>query len=214
MKITRYLVPSLLASSLLAGGATGVFAAHKKAAAPHAFAYGQVSNLSATGFTLTRNPKKASTGATSRVVQVVLSSTTKEKARKGTAGTLANGEYALVAGAKAPSGISAERVLYSAKVFKARRLILRLRAERILRMLSRQRVAGTVAAGTSSTNLAITTRQGKTLTFAITAKTAFRVNRQHTSTAPALTSGEKVRVFFRSDRATKTRTALLVIVTA
>jgi uncharacterized surface protein with fasciclin (FAS1) repeats len=214
MKITRYLVPSLLAGSLLAGGVSAVSAAHKPGVARHAFAYGQVSNLSASGFTLTKNPKKASAGAPSKTVQVALSTTTKEKARKGTAGTLANGEYALVAGAKASSGISAQRVLYSAKAFKAQRMIRRARAERILRSLSRHRVAGTVTTATSSSSLTITTRKGKTLTFAINAKTAFRVNKQRTTTAPAFTSGEKVRVVFSHDRATKTNTALLVIVTA
>lgn len=217
MNITRYLVPSLLAGSLLAGSASGVFAAHKKGMHRHAvaFAYGQVSNLSAAGFTLTKNPKKALAGTPAKVVQVGLSGTTKEKARKGTSGTLANGEYVLVTGPRSSAGISAKRVLYSSKAFNGRRMIRRARAERILRMLRRHVVAGTVnSTGTTSSSLAITTRKGKTLTFAITAQTAFRVNKQRTTTAPTFTSGERVRVLFSRSRTTHTRTARLIVVLA
>lgn len=215
MHITRYLVPSLFAGSLLAGSASGVFAAHKKAAPRHAFAYGQVSNLSAAGFTLTKNPKKASTGTSAKAVQIIVSGATKEKARRGTAGVLANGEYALVVGGKTSTGISAKRVLYSAKAFNGRRMIKRARAKRILRTLRRHFVAGTVnSAATTSSSLAISTRKGKTLMFAITAQTAFRVNKQRTTTAPTFTSGERVRVLSVRNRATHTRTARLIIVVA
>ncbi len=215
MKITRYLVPSLLAGSLLAGGASGVFAAHKKNATPHAFAYGQVSNLSTSGFTLTQAPKKAGGATSLKAVQVLLGNTTREKTRKGTTGALANGEYALVVGLKGSSGITANRVLYANKAFNGRRMIMRARAKRILRHLRRHQVAGTVnGATTTSSSLAITTPKGRTLTFAITAQTTFRVNKQRATTTPTLTNGEKVRVLFARDRATKTRTARMIIVVA
>jgi len=72
MKATRYLAPSLLAGSLLVGGASSTFAAQKTVVAPRALAYGQVSNLTTTGFTLTRTPKKVGSVTAPTVVQVAL----------------------------------------------------------------------------------------------------------------------------------------------
>lgn len=194
------LVPGVLAGALLVGSASGAFAA-SNAVTHRAAAYGQVSNLSASGFTLTRTPKKAGANATPKVVQVSLSSTTKEKARKGTAGALANGEYAFVVGAKSASGIAATRVLFSSTAFKAHRL------------LSRHAAAGTVnSAATTSTSISITTPKGKTLAFAITAQTKYRVNKHLTTTAPAFTNGEKVRVRYSRDTTTKALTARVIVV--
>ncbi len=216
MKLTRYLVPSLLAGSLLAGGASSSFAAQKKVATPRAFAYGQVSNLTTTGFTLTRTPKKA--GAASKVLQVALSSTSKEQARKGTTGALTSGEYAFVVGAKGATGVAANRVLYSTTAFNARRLIQRIRTQRLAnriahRLLRPHLVVGLVnGATTTSTSIAITTAKGKTLVFAITPQTKYRVNKALTTTAPTFTNGEKVRVRFARAAATRTLTARLIAV--
>ncbi len=220
MKITRYLVPSLLAGSLVVGGASGVFAAQKKVATPRAFAYGQVSNLSSAGFTLTRTPKKAGSAASSKAVQVVLSSTTKEKTRKGTTGALTNGEYAFVVGGKSTSGISANRVLFSSKPFNAHRLIQRTKAKRLAHriahgLLRRHLVVGLVnGTATTSTSISITTAKGKTLVFAITPQTKYRVNKALTTTSPAFTNGEKVRVRFARNAATKSQTARVITVVA
>ena len=216
MKLTRYLVPSLLAGSLLAGGASSSFAAQKKVANPRAFAYGQVSNLTTTGFTLTRTPKKA--GATSKVVQVALSSTSKEQARKGTTGALTSGEYAFVLGAKGATGVAANRVLYSNKAFNARRLIQRIKAQRLANRIAHRLLRPHLAVGlvngaaTTSTSMSITTAKGKTLLFAITPQTKYRVNKALTTTAPTFTNGEKVRVRFARAAATKGRTARLIAV--
>jgi hypothetical protein len=194
MKFKRLLVPSLLAGSLLVGSTSGTFAAQKKAAAHSAFAYGQVSNLSAAGFTLTRTSKKAATAP--KVFQVILNSTTKEKARKGTAGALANGEYAFVAGAHGASGISASGVLYSNKAFNAHRS---------------HRAAGLVnASATTSSSLSITTAKGKTLVFAIGLQTKYRVNKVLATAAPTFTNGEKVRVRYTRNPATKALTARVI----
>lgn len=216
MKLTRYLVPSLLAGSLLAGGASSSFAAQKKVATPRAVAYGQVSNLTTTGFTLTRTWKKA--GATPKVVQVALSSTTKEQARKGTTGALATGEYAFVVGAKGATGVAANRVLYSTKAFNAKRLIQRIKAQRLAQRIAHRLLRPHAAAGlvngatTTSTSIAITTAKGKALVFAITPQTKYRVNKALTTTAPTFTNGEKVRVRFTRAAATKTLTARVITV--
>ncbi len=218
MKLTRYLVPSLLAGSLLAGGASSTFAAQKKVATSRAFAYGQVSNLTTAGFTLTRTPKKVGATATPTVVQVALSSTTKEQARKGTTGTLTNGEYAFVVGAKGATGVAANRVLYSTTAFKARPLVQRIKTQRLAqriahRLLRPHRAVGLVnGAATTSTSISITTAKGKTLVFAITPQTKYRVNKALTTTAPTFTNGEKVRVRFAHIAATKGRTARLIAV--
>jgi len=201
----------LLAGALLVGGGSSVLAAKGKATTPHAFAYGKVSNLSAGGFTLTRIPKKAASTTAAKVVQVTLSGTTKEKARKGTTGALSNGEWAFVVGAKATTGISANRVVYSVKAFNAHRMSLRIRAQRIHRLLLRHAAVGKVSA-TSSTSLSITTAKGKTLTFAITSQTKYRVNKQLATTVPSFTKGEKVRVRFVSNATTKSLTARVIIV--
>jgi len=191
----------MLAGSLLVGSTSGVFAAKSKVAAHRASAYGQVSNLTVSGFTLTWTPKKAGSAASPKVVQVLLSSTTKEKARTGTTGPLTNGEYAFVVGTKGATGISANRVLYSHVAFNAHRL------------LRRHLVVGLVnGAATTSTSISITTAKGKTLVFAITPQTRYRINKVLTTTAPTLTNGEKVRVRFARNAATKTLTALVIAV--
>jgi hypothetical protein len=201
MKFTRYLVPTMLAGSLLVGSASGVFAAKSKVAAHRASAYGQVSNLMGSGFTLTWTPKKAGSTASPKSVHVLVSSTTKEKARAGTTGPLTNGEYALVVGTRGAAGIVANRVLYSKAAFNAHRL------------LRRHLAAGVVNRNaTTATSLAITTAKGKTLVFAITPQTKYRVNKVLTTTAPTFTNGEKVRVRFALNPATKARTALLITV--
>lgn len=203
MKLKRLFIPGMLAGSLLVGSASGVLAAKNKVATARASAYGQVSKLSAAGFTLTRAPANGGSSATSAVVQVILSSATKEKARKGTTGSLANGEYALVIGTKGASGISANRVLYSSIAFNARRLI-------------RGHVAvGLVnGAATTSTSISITTAKGKNLVFAITPQTKYRVNKVLTTTVPTFTNGEKVRVRFVRNAATKALTARVITVVA
>jgi len=218
MKIARYLVPSLLAGSLLAGGASGAFAAPKKVATPRAFAYGQVSNLTTTGFTLTRTPKKAGAAATPTVVQVALSSTTKEQARKGTTGSLTSGEYAFVVGAKGATGVAANRVLYSTTAFNTRPLIQRIKVQRLANRIAHRLLRPHLAVGlvngatTTATSISITTAKGKTLVFAITPQTKYRVNKALTTTAPTFTNGEKVRVRFARTAATKGRTARLIAV--
>jgi hypothetical protein len=203
MKLTRYLVPSVLAGSLLVGGASGVFAAQNRVATARALAYGQVSNLSTGGFTLTRTPKKAGSSASLTVVKVLLSSATKEKARKGTTGALTNGEYALVVGAKGAPGISANRVLYSSTGFNAHRLL-------------RGRLAVGLVNGsaTTSTSISITTAHGKTLVFAVTPQTRYRIGKALTTTAPTFTNGEKVRVRFARIAATKSHIARVITVVA
>ncbi|MGI8967769.1 MAG: hypothetical protein ACR2GA_01525 [Chloroflexota bacterium] len=211
MKIAYRFVPGLLAASLLAGGTTGVFAKQGKTATHRTFAYGQVSNLSATSFTVTSLPKKANPTAAPKIVQVALNATTKEKARKGTAGVLANGEYAFVSGAKSAAGITARRVVYSSTAFHAKRLIQRAKA----RLHRAHRAAGAVNVGaTTATSLSITTARGKTLVFAITATTKYRVSKHLTTTAPTFTNGEKVRVRFLRDATTKSVTARTIIVVA
>ncbi|MGH2441925.1 MAG: hypothetical protein ACRDFX_02030 [Chloroflexota bacterium] len=214
--MTKALVPGLLAGALLAGGLGSAFAAPARVHAHRVGAYGQVSNVSSTGFTLTRTPKKATT-TTPKSVQVILNSSTKEHARKGTTGTtLANGEYAFVAGTKTTAGFTANQILFSSTKFNARKMILRIKLQRILNALTRGHRAakahGAVGAvaSSSATSLVITTAKGKTLTFAITATTKYRVNKQLTTTTPIFTSGEKVRVMFARNASTKTLTARVI----
>lgn len=193
MKIVHRLVPGMLAGSLLLGAATGVLAAkgHAKPAGTYAHAYGLVSNLSASGFTLSR-PATAKHAATS--IQVSLATVTRERALKGTTGPLANGEYALAIGTKSASGLSALRIVYSAKPFHANRHLAR----------------GAVQSF-SNGQLVITTKAGKQLTFSVTVQTKYRVNGKLAAAAPALSQGEQVRVRYHVD---KTSQALIANVIA
>jgi lysozyme family protein len=200
MNVAYRLVPGLLSASLVLGSASGAFAAQGKLVAHRAFAYGQVSNLSSAGFTLTQ-PAPAGSTAAPKLIQVALSSTTSEKARKGTTGALTNGEYAFVAGTSGVSGIAAIRVLYSGTAFNPRHLLRHHFA-----------VGAVNGTSTTSTSISITTAKGKMLTFAITPQTKYRVNKQLTTTAPTFTNGEKVRVLFARDAATKSYIARVIIV--
>jgi hypothetical protein len=198
MSLMTKIVPAAVAGSLLLGGASGVLAAKTKAPqVKRAARAGQVSNLSATGFTLTWTPKTGKNGAapTSRSVQVATSTTTVEKARKGTTGTLANGDFAAVLGTRAKGTVTAKRVLFATSAFKLRR----------------HAVVGTVAAGTSATSLVITTRAGKTRTLAITAATKFFQGKTAATAPLALTTGEKVVVRFGRDATVKTQLDALAI---
>lgn len=211
MHFVHRLVPGVLAGSLLLGGVSGAFAASPHKAVKFGYAYGQVANLSTSSFTLTRT--NAKTGAT-KSVQVSLSGTTKEKARKGTTGALANGEWALAVGPKSTAGIAANRVLYSSKKFKASVIILRLKLQRAIALARRHRVAGTVSPNQTAGTLTITTKKGKSISFQLAATTKYAVSGQAATTAPTFTAGEKVVVWFKRDRATKTWVALRVNVPA
>lgn len=186
MKLAHRLVPGIVAGSLLLGGASGALAAKGKRQGRVVSLIGQVSNLSTTGFTLTAAPRKAAAGATTtaapKTFQVILGATTKEKALRGTTGTLTNGEYALVVGRRSKAGVTARRVLFSTTARDLRRIL--------------HVAIGTIAAGTTSTSLVITTRKGKSVTFAITPATKFRVGKATQTVAPALTAGQKVAVRF------------------
>lgn len=209
MHLTRRLVPGLVAGSLLAGSVSGALAA-KQHKASHAFVYGQVSNVSASSFTLAWTTKaKAGAAATQKSASVTLAAGAKEAARKGTTGPLTNGEYALVIGTKTASGITARRVVYSATAFNPKKMIALARARAIL--AARHHVVGTVnGSQTTAASLVITTKRGKTRTFSITAATKFFASGQQVATAPTLTNGETVGVFFKRDAATKTLMALRV----
>lgn len=190
MKLAHRLVPGIVAGSLLLGGASGALAAKGKRQGRVVSLIGQVSNLSSTGFTLTAAPRKAAAGATTtaapKTFQVILGGATKQKALRGTTGTLTNGEYALVAGRRTKAGVTARRVLFSTSVKKLRRIL--------------HVAVGTIAAGTTSTSLVITTRKGKSVTFAITSATKFRVGKATQTVAPALTAGQKVAVRFGREK--------------
>jgi hypothetical protein len=192
------LVPGLVAGSLLLSGASGVFAAKThKAHARNGIVAGQVSNVSATGFTLTFTPKTGKNGAApvTRTFQVATTSTTKEVARRRTTGSIVNGDFAYVAGARTKGAVAAKRVVYSTSTFK-----LRL-----------HRAIGTVAAGTTATTLVVTTRAGKTATFSVTATTKFRVGKTLQTAPVALTAGQKVLVHFGRDKTVKKQLDALVI---
>src|ERR1700738_2861230 len=102
MNVMHRLVPGLLAGSLLVGSAGSAFAAQAKTTTHRAAAYGQISNLTANGFTLTVTPRKAGSTTGLKAVQVIVNSSTKWKARTGTTGPVGNGDFALVAGSKGP----------------------------------------------------------------------------------------------------------------
>jgi hypothetical protein len=199
MHLVNRLVPGLVAGSLVLGAASGVFAA--KAPRVHtAVAFGQVSNLSTAGFTLTRTPKSG----TPVTVNVTLAATTKEKALKGTTGALADGEYAAVIGPKSTAGIAANRVAFSVKPGPARRVAVRLNRHLL------RRAAGTVSQ-TGTGTFSITTAKNKTVTFTVTTTTRVVASKKVTTT-PSIATGERVVVFFRRDAKTKTLTAVRVSV--
>jgi hypothetical protein len=190
MSLTTRIVPAAVAGSLLLGGASGVFAAKSHAhRVTRAAIAGQVSNVSATGFTLTWTPKhgKNDVAPVTHSVQVATSTTTVERARKGTTGTLANGDFAVVLGTRARGAVTAKRVLFATAPFKIRLHV----------------AIGTVAAGTSATSLVITTRAGKTRTLAITASTKFFQGKVAATAPLALTAGEKVLVRVARDATVK-----------
>jgi hypothetical protein len=198
MRTTSRFGAGIAAGLLLLGSATQwVPGAAAASAGPRlVLAAGQVSNLSPTGFTLTRTRQHPrANGSTTVVVQVSTTPATREIARKGTTGALANGEYALVGGLRTDSTLSARRVLYAATPFR----------------VHRHRAIGTVSAS-SATFLTIQTRNGKSVTFEINGQTHYRVNKQLQSAAPQFTKGERVAVRFRLDRATKARLARVITI--
>lgn len=218
MKTSNRLLPGLLAGSLMLGGVSGAFAsAPQKAAGKFGVAAGQVANLSGTGFTLTRTVKSATVGGTptTLTLAVTVSATTKEVARKGTTGTLTNGEYVLVAGKKSTSGIVARRVIFSSKPFRAGLLARKMMARHTLKAIARRqhRVAGTVT-GTTATSLTLQTLKGKPLTFGITTATRFHVNGQLQASEPTFTAGERVIVRFVRNKTTKSLVARAINVRA
>lgn len=198
MTISPRVAGVVLAGSLALSGAATTFAA-KAHTAPTSvgFAYGQVSNLSATGFTLTRTPKN---GGAATVVQVTVTNTTKERARKGTTGALSNQEYAMAIGPRSTAGITARRVLFSSKPFNAARLAA---------FLVSHRVAGTVT-GSTGTTISIQTKNGRAYTFNLVTATRFRVAGKLQAIAPAFTVGERVVVLFTRDRTTNALVARAV----
>jgi hypothetical protein len=198
MHVKHRLVPGLVVGALTLGGASGVFAARvHHGHARHAVIAGQIANLSATGFTVTFTPKHGKNGAApvAKSFRVAVSATTREVARKGTTGTLANGDFAAVAGTRAKGTITAARVLFANAPFK-----LRL-----------HRVIGAVTTGSSATSLVVTTRSDKTRTFAITSSTKFGVGKVVQTSPLTLTTGQKVLVHFRRDKAVKKQLDALVI---
>src|SRR5579859_267820 len=202
MRIAHRLVPGILAGSLLLGGASGVLAAQAKAKAHWAAFAGQISSVTGNTFTLTLNPKAAAKGTAAKTLQVTLSSTTRERALAGTTGAPAAGDYAVVVGIQAPTGLTANRVIFSAKAFAAGRMVRALRDQHTLKVLAIRTARGTVQSSTATT-LVITTKAGKTLTFQVTTTTHFRVNGQPAQVAPIFTTGEQVVVRYTRNKATK-----------
>jgi hypothetical protein len=210
MYVAQRFVPGLLAGALVLGSGSGVLAAKNTAKAKFAVTAGQVSNLSTQGFTLTLPQKKGAT-APAKTFQVSVDAKTKETARKGTTGTLANGFYVVVVGKKTGTAILARHILFSATAFKVGKVVRRVKATHMLKVLARHTAAGTVnLSATTSTSLVITTKKGKTLTFVLNAQTKFRASGQLLTAAPTFTNGQRVRVLFRNDKATKSHVALVV----
>jgi hypothetical protein len=81
---------------------------------------------------------------------------------------------------------------------------------RAARGLSRT-VAGTITT-TTPTTVSITTKRGVLRTFTLTTTTTYRVNKVVSTTVPAFTVGEKVRVVFKRDTATKSLVALRIAI--
>jgi hypothetical protein len=202
MHVARTVVPGLLAGALLLGGTSGAFAAKNKQATHRVALYGQVSNVSPTGFTLSWTPAKGKNAGTTRSVSVTTAATTKERGLKGAA-ALANGDYAFVAGtgSRATATVTAVRVAYSSTAFTARqRLALRGHL-----------VRGTVVSATSSQLVITVGKAARTLTFTLDSTTKYRINKQVSTTAPAFTANEKVVVVFtRVKSTTKGAPATLV----
>lgn len=226
MRLIHRLVPGFVAGSLLLGSAAGAFAAGAKTnpkASPRVLAAGQVSNLSAgtpVTFTLTWTPAKA--GATPTTYQVTTTTTTKQTPVKGTSAPLQNGEYAIVIGTRTATGIAADTIRFSTKAFKAREVaILRLRLRLAELTAARAHtVRGTVdatytVAGTQLAVDVITKTGTKTMTFALSSATKYRVGKAAaTSTVPAFTAHEKVAVRFKMNATRTAYDALLVTVPA
>lgn len=213
MRFAHRLVPGLVAGSLLLGGASGALAANATPKAHWIAVGGQISALSGNTFTLTLNPKAALAGKTARTVQVTLAANAKEQARVGTTAALANGDYAVVVGTGTQSAVTATRTIFSATTFPVGRVVRLLRAQHTIAVLSRHTVRGTVQSSTA-TNLTITTKAGKTLTFEFTTATNFRANGQVSHTAPAFTSGQQVTVVYTVDKTTKQAVAAAVAIQA
>lgn len=221
MRIIPRVLPGVVAGALLLGGASGVFAAK---AGVHAhrvhrvLVAGQVSGLQSAAnspFTVTFTPKKA--GVAAKTYAVATTSATKERASKGTTGTLQNGEYAIVVGQKTTTGITARSVFFSTTAFKGRQVkIMRLRLRLgALTAIKVQTMRGTVSATPATTGTLAVTRTSKkgvvvNRTFAITATTKYFVGKTAASSAPTFTSGEKVIVRFKRDKATKALNALAI----
>ncbi len=192
----------LAGTILLAGAGSALAATGTTAKAHNGFVVGQVSNVSTTGFTVTRTTKAtATTPATTRTVAVTLAPAAKERATKGTTGALANGEFALVVGQRTATAITAQRIVYSTTLKSVRRAA---------RLLARSAV-GTINTA-SATTVTITTKRGVTRTFSLTPTTKYRVNKVVSTTMPAFVSGQKVRVVFKLDKTTKTLVALRVAI--
>lgn len=201
----------LLAGALLLSTASGVFAASGQGKPHLAVAVGQVTGLTGTAFTLSRTNKK--TNATTTFA-VTTGTATKERALKGTTGALADGEYAVVVGVESQQGaITANQVVYSttakplARVAKLARLRVAIRRYQLALW---RRAAGTVQSYTPGATLSITNKNGKTLTFAISSTTRYRVDGQKAG-APASLSGT-VRVIFKRDATVKTQLDALAII--
>jgi hypothetical protein len=221
MRLIHRVIPGLVAGILVIGTTSGVLAAKSTAPGSVIVAAGQVSGLassSPTGFTLTWTPKKA--GATPKIWQIELTTTTKETAASGTTGGLQNGDYAVVVGTQSTTGVSARLIRFSSKPFSARAIaILRLRLRlAALSAAMPHNVRGTVnfAQTTSSAiSVTVTTKGGtKTVSFAITGTTKFRVGKTLVTTMPVFTDGEKVIVRYKVDLATKALDALVIGVAA
>ena len=208
MHLTHRVAAGVLAASLVASGATSVFAkthGNAKKAGNRAAAYGQVSGLSTSGFTLTTIARTTKSGKTvaARAITVATTATTRITPRKGQTGALANGDYAVVLGSRTGTSIAAARVVFSTQAFQ--RAAKEALAHRV------RRAAGTVTSSTG-TSLTIQTRAGKALSFVLTGRTHFRVDGTKATSAPTLTAGEKVRVRFTVKRADRSRVARLVVV--
>jgi hypothetical protein len=218
MRFIPRLIPGVLAGFMLLGTASGVLAAKPKVTPKMVVAYGQVSGLATTGFTLTFTPKKA--GATAKTWQINITSASQEVAVRGTTGALQNGDFAIVVGSQGTTGIDARVIRFSVKALPARTVaILRLRVRLAQLAAAEARTArGTVVlTGTNPTTLSVsvTTKAGaRTVAFAITGTTKFRVGKALVTTPPTFTDGEKVVVRYRVDPTTKALNAIAISVAA
>lgn len=199
MHAARTVVPGLLAGALLLGGTSGVLAAKGKFSTHRAVLFGQVSNLSTSGFTLSWTPKAGKNAGITKSVTVTTSSTTTERGPKGA--TLANGDYAFVPGTRVGATVTAVRVAFSTTAFTARQRLA----------LTGRLVHGTVVSSTTGQLVIAVGKKGRTLTFTLDATTKYRVNKQVTTSQPVFTAGEKVTIAFtRVKSTTKGAPATLV----